>query len=68
MLSYVSGERIKVISTDERSLLPNKTGVLEIANSSLDYKEFTVCARFKTFRFTIHHDPAIHPYQGILSK
>ena len=57
---------LKMISTDPKAILPARTGQAEILNSSLDQLEnFTVCARFQSYRFPSYQDS--EPYNGLIS-
>ena len=54
-IGYVHG--LKVISTDQQKILPEKNGFVEILNSSLKaYDTFSLCGRFLTYQFTSHDD------------
>ena len=59
----LSSEAIKVISSKRQDYLPDKTGQVEIVNSSLfGLDDFTLCARFLTFQFISYSDS----YQALL--
>ena len=46
-------EKLRVISTDSRQVLPPKYGHVELLNSSLfNLREMTLCGRFKTHSYT----------------
>ena len=64
IFQYCSG--LKMISTDPKATLPARTGQAEIMNSSLDGVEnFTICARFKSYKFNSYEDA--EPYNGLIS-
>ena len=60
-------EGLKVISTDPKASLPDKSSQAIILNSSLhDLAEWTLCARFKTFHFSSHEDTT--PFQTVIAS
>ena len=60
------GFSLKVISTLQDQILPEKYGFAEILNSSLKaYDRFSVCGRFLTHQFRSH--PDTFKFQTILS-
>ena len=60
-------EGLKVISTDPKASLPDKSSQAIILNSSLqDLAEWTLCARFKTFHFSSHADT--RPFQTVIAS
>ena len=61
LLLVETGHSIKMITTNQDRVLPQKGGYAQLLNSSLKaYDSVSVCGRFVTYQFTVHPDTVTH--------